>query len=64
MGLDKWKSNSQLHEHAHAEMVAKKKNPRIGQWAIEASVDSRVVLTESNECLTRLVDVIKILQIS
>ena len=50
-------TNSQLHENAHAEMAQGKKNQ--GENNGHAPFNSLAdVLTDSNECLTRVVDLI------
>ena len=46
-------TNSQLHENAHAEMAQEKKTK--GHAPFNSLAD---VLTESNECLTGVVDLI------
>ena len=39
-------------------MVARKKNPSFGQWAWNIFYSLADVLTESSECLTRVIDLI------
>ena len=45
MELDRW--GNQIHNYMNMQkQQQRKRNPRVGQWAIEAPVNSRVVLTD------------------